>query len=384
MTDILVIDDDPAIVHLIEYSLRRRGYMVRAAENGREGLRRIEEKMPDLVILDVMMPEMDGWETCQRIRRDSNVPILMLTARSEEDDIVQGLELGADEYVAKPFSMRELLARMEATLRRAELGRQQGLAEAETQMEHLRRVILRNVSHELRTPLTLILTNLQLALKNRFGDDIEGQQRFIQAAIDSTYHLHNLIEDLIVLSALDQGEVEAIRQVIKLRFDFHKPIEQCLQRWQERHLDVRIIVEPNVTIHASRDRFKHAVAHLVDNACKFSPEGGRVNIHLAANGEGGCVLVVADEGPGIPVELREKVFERYYQVSQGDAREYGGLGVGLTIARAFARMYGGDVVILDSDTGCCVQMTLPPAPTSWETGTETFAKLPSRGFSNTL
>ena len=90
-----------------------------------------------------------------------------------------------------------------------------------------------------------------------------------------------------------------------------------------------------------------------------------MDINLAANGEGGCILTVTDQGPGIPVELCEKAFERYFQVSQGDARLYEGLGVGLTIARAFARGLGGDVVILDSDAGCRVQMTIPPAPADW-------------------
>lgn len=362
MTNILVIDDDPAIVRLIEYNLSERDYTVRTAKNGLEGLRRVEEEMPDLVILDVMMPEMDGWETCRRIRRVSNVPVIMLTARGEEDDIVRGLGLGADEYIAKPFGIRELPARVEAVLRRTEMGRQQGLVEAEVQVEQLRQAVSRNISHELRTPLTSILSNLQLMLEDKFSGDAEGQRRFVQQSLDSAHRLHRLIEDLITLSTLDQGKSETVRRVIRLPFDFCQPVERCLQCWQERRLDVHITVEPDVTIHASRNGFKQALVHLVDNACKFSSEGGRVDIHLAANGEGGCTFTVIDEGPGIPVELREKVFERYFQGSEGDARQYEGLGVGLTIARAFARMLGGDVVILDSDAGCRVQMTIPPGP----------------------
>lgn len=367
MIDVLVVDDDLAIARLLEYNLGKQGYTVRTARNGREGLRKLEERVPDLVILDVMMPELDGWETCQHIRRESNVPIIMLTSRDDEDDIVQGLRLGADEYVTKPFSIKELSARVEAVLRRAESGRQQGLAEAEAQMQQLREAITRNVSHELRTPLSIILPSLQLILEDRFGDDAEERRRFIQQSLDNIHRLHRLIEDLIALSALDQGDGEVVCQVVNLKFDFHEPVEQCLQRWQKRYLNVHIAVEPGVTIHAPRNRFKQAVVHLVDNACKFSPNGGLVKIELAANGVGGCILTVTDQGPGIPVELRERVFERYFQGSGGDARQYEGLGVGLTIARAFAQRLGGDVAILDSDTGCCLQMIIPPSPAGLDT-----------------
>lgn len=362
MKDILVIDDDPAIVRLVEYNLKEQGYAVRTAKNGREGLRRIEQKLPDLIVLDVMMPGMDGWETCQRIRETSGVPIIMLTAKGEEDDVVQGLGLGADEYVTKPFGIKALLARVEAMLRRTELSRQEGLAEAEAQMDELRQAISRNVPHELRTPLTVILASLQLALRDSFADDAEAQQQFIQQSLDSAHRLHSLVNDLIALSALDRGEVETIRQVVRLEYDFHKPVERCLQRWQDRRLDMHIAVAPVVAIHAPRGGFRQTVGHLVDNACKFSPEGGRVDVQLAANGEGGCALTVTDQGPGISVELREKVFERYFQGSKGIARLHEGLGVGLTIARAFARRLGGDVAILDSGTGCRVRMTIPPAP----------------------
>jgi len=116
---ILVIDDDRRLTTALELYLSNHGYRIVCAYDGREGLRALHEHAPDLVILDVMMPEMDGWETCQRIREVSNVPIVILTARGSESDRITGLRLGADDYVAKPFSMRELEARVEAVIRRS-------------------------------------------------------------------------------------------------------------------------------------------------------------------------------------------------------------------------------------------------------------------------
>jgi len=115
---ILVVDDDANIRQVLRFALEQAGYAVDEAENGAAGLERFEQYRPDLVILDVMMPEMDGTEVCRRIRRVSEVPVLFLSSRDDEIDRVVGLELGADDYVAKPFSPRELVARVKAILRR--------------------------------------------------------------------------------------------------------------------------------------------------------------------------------------------------------------------------------------------------------------------------
>jgi two-component system response regulator VicR len=115
---LLIIDDDTTLVNALEMYLSREGYDVHLAGNGAEGLKAFYALRPDLVVLDVMMPQMDGWETCRRIRELSTVPIVMLTAKGQETDRVMGLKLGADDYVPKPFSLKELVARIEAILRR--------------------------------------------------------------------------------------------------------------------------------------------------------------------------------------------------------------------------------------------------------------------------
>jgi DNA-binding response OmpR family regulator len=116
---ILVVDDEPAVIDLLTYNLRKANYEVRTAANGREALNLARQTQLDLILLDLMIPEVDGLEVCRELRKTSNIPIIMITARGEEIDRVVGLELGADDYLAKPFSVRELLARIKAVLRRA-------------------------------------------------------------------------------------------------------------------------------------------------------------------------------------------------------------------------------------------------------------------------
>ncbi len=115
---ILVVDDEVSIVDILKYNLEREGYRALTAYDGYEALDVFAQEAPDLVILDVMMPHMDGFQVCRKIREVSNVPVIMLTARAEEMDTVIGLEMGADDYVTKPFSMRELMARVRTSLRR--------------------------------------------------------------------------------------------------------------------------------------------------------------------------------------------------------------------------------------------------------------------------
>jgi two-component system alkaline phosphatase synthesis response regulator PhoP len=120
MSRVLVVDDDPGIVKVVRAYLEQAGFQVLAAYDGKKAMQIARHDKPDLVVLDLMLPEMDGWDVCRALRKESDVPIIMLTARVEETDKLVGLELGADDYVTKPFSPRELVARVRSVLRRVE------------------------------------------------------------------------------------------------------------------------------------------------------------------------------------------------------------------------------------------------------------------------
>lgn len=158
---ILVVDDEPGIVEILRFNLKKEGYEVLTAYDGAEGLQQALSEAPDLILLDVMLPGMDGFQVCGEIRRqDRLTPIIMLTAREEERDRVMGLELGADDYVSKPFSMRELMARVRTNLRR-----QAVLEDDATQPE----------SHVLRAGSLTVDTVRQQVRKN--GEPVELSQR---------------------------------------------------------------------------------------------------------------------------------------------------------------------------------------------------------------
>ncbi len=161
---IVVIEDEADILELLHYNLSREGYRVTASQDGEEGLRAIRDQAPDLVLLDLMLPGIDGLEICRRIKADpatSSTPIMMVTAKGEETDVVLGLQMGADDYVTKPFSPRELMARVKAVLRRGPL------KEARKDSEVITRdgLVIDSVKHSVTVdgaPVTMTATEMRL------------------------------------------------------------------------------------------------------------------------------------------------------------------------------------------------------------------------------
>lgn len=365
MYTILIIDDEPALLLGLAATIKRQGYTIFTAVDGSDGLQKAKEHTPDLIVSDVMMPPPNGFELRRLLGQDprlSSIPFIFLTARSSVEDRVSGLKEGADDYITKPFETEELLARIEAVLRRVQSARDVGREEmkiiARRDLEILKHEILQNFHHELRTPLTNILMPLELAANNRF-ENAEEQSRFLRIALSNADRLESLITDLILLSSLDQGNLNSLRQTVDSRTNILAPIQKRFERYKEKNLRLVLECPEQAVIYAPRREFTHSLVHLADNAFKFSPENGHIDIHVMPGQNGGVDIQVRDDGPGIPVELREKVFERFYQISRGDNREHDGLGLGLTIARTVFNGVGGGVLIENSPDGCRVRASIP-------------------------
>jgi len=194
---ILVVDDEQNILDLVRMYLERDGYIVLEAKNGRAALESIRKDKPDLVVLDIMLPGMDGFDVCRQARLESDVPILMLTARDEDIDKIVGLELGADDYLTKPFNPRELVARVKAILRRAETSDKSGekpQQAADVLLDPSRREVkINNLPVVLRTKefdlLHVMIENQGLVLSREkllslaWGYDFFGQTRTVDVHV---------------------------------------------------------------------------------------------------------------------------------------------------------------------------------------------------------
>ncbi len=190
MPTILLIDDDPHIRDVVRFALSREGFTVIEAEDGAQGLEMALAQAPDLLLLDIMMPELDGTEVCRRLRRISQVPIIFLSSRDEEIDRVLGLELGGDDYIGKPFSPRELVARVKAILRRME-----------APVAHERRHgLLRLDLESLRSfwgEIEVVLTATEFALLRTLAER-PGKVFAREALMDGAYDLDHYVNDRTV------------------------------------------------------------------------------------------------------------------------------------------------------------------------------------------
>ena len=196
MAKILIIDDEPNIIELVKLYLTREGFSVESAKNGADGLSMLEKTNPDLVILDIMLPDIDGFEVCKQIRARSKVPVLMLSARREDVDKIVGLELGADDYLSKPFNARELVARVKAILRRSQTGNAP-MQVIDTCGVHIdvakREVLLKGMTIKLRTKefdlLTVFARNPGVVMSRErllsevWGYDFYGETRTVDVHI---------------------------------------------------------------------------------------------------------------------------------------------------------------------------------------------------------
>lgn len=362
---ILVIDDEPNLLIGVAALLKHHGYDVIIAGNGAEGLELARNTRPDLILSDIMMPPPNGFEVKRMLGMEpelATIPFIFLSAKTGAEDRVRGIREGADDYISKPFLPEELLERIKTVFRRVEAEQARGREDmkmlAAQEMEKLRREITQNIHHEFRTPLVNVMMPLELAVTNKF-DDPQEQLHFIKMALSNLEYLDSLVTDIVLLTSLDRESLNTIRLPIDPEIHIIKPVKKRLEKYKSKNINLILDIQIQEEILLPRKEFTHALLHLADNAFKFSPPDGRVEIQIHSIPRGGVIVNVIDGGIGISKELQTRVFERFYQISQGDSRNYDGLGVGLTIVKAIVESLGGSIGFLDTDSGCHVRMAIP-------------------------
>ncbi len=357
MPDVLLIDDNRNFRLGLAANLRRAGFDVSVAAGGEEGLKLAREIRPEIIVCDLKMPELDGMAVKRALNAETamaDIPFIFLSAHVAPSTISQGLLSGADDYLAKPCDMAELIARIQTALRRESRLAIRSKLEVQQILENLKSSLPIQTSHQFRTQLGILVLSLEMA--SRKPDNVN---KYIDYAASSAFRLKVLVNTLIWLNEFDLDRCVTHRQQLNMASSFLLPLKETLEAWKEKDLKLDFRMDIGLTVSVPAHYFIHAIYHLVDNACRFSPQGGVITVHLKSNGSRGCILTIQDQGPGIPDQMRELVFERFYQIPNVYALpENHGMGLGLFLTRSFARSLNGNVTILDSTTGCLVQMIL--------------------------
>ncbi|MCD4750691.1 MAG: hybrid sensor histidine kinase/response regulator [Thermoanaerobaculales bacterium] len=365
-SSVLLVEDEENLLLGLTAIMSRAGYKVHVAKDGKSALQIARDHHPDIIVSDVMMPPPDGFELHSILRKNPEtaaIPFLFLTARTAQQDRIHGIEAGADDYITKPFDPRDLVARVHSVLRRQQLGREQGKAKARPEIERLHRKILDTVGLEMQKPVAGLLSILQRVQAERFEKNPKRLAELAEAAADNALRMDSMVKDLVTLVTLEKETTRPCLTSIALDKVFLRAVRRCHNHWTRcefRDIDLSISTHPLTTVLvADEDLLSRSIFHLVDNACKFGPDGGRVDVSLNSTPDGGCAITVRDQGPGIPQALREKVFEPFFQGFEPHPGMFGGLGLGLAIARMTARAHGGDTVVIDSPSGTAVQLVIP-------------------------
>lgn len=361
MAKLLIVDDDPFITESLKIGLSDRGYQVFAGYNGKEGVDLVGELTPDLVIIDMTMPIMDGLEATEQIRQQSDVPIIMLTAEIDEEDVIHALETGVDEFLSKPFRLNELAARIQALIRR----RQWDQTKSETEVAQLKQNLLTTMTHELRTPIATILNTLELVFASAGHIDLQSQLSFLEKVKHNTHTLNRLVEDLLLLAQIDEG-LEVLRRPFLPHVEIERIIALRQTEAEELGLIIQNEIDPTWDINGDTHKMRHLFYHLLDNALKFSRPNQTIRVWAKINGAGDIQLGVTDQGIGIHPDDHDRIFERFVQLEHGDNRSYGGLGIGLTIVKALAEAHDGCISVSSApNAGSQFVLTLPAVEADW-------------------
>lgn len=350
MNRVMIIDDESDIAESLSVTLKSQGYDVQTAPNGVEGLRKIPAFRPALVLLDVMMPGMDGFEVCRQLKSNpetQSIPVLLLTALNQPEDKVKGLNSGADDFIEKPFEEAELKARIRAFLRTKEL--HDKLEESYLrlrELERLRDSLIHMLVHDLKAPLTAIKGGLSVFSEIAGADQSipETVHQLLLNAESNSQRLLDMIQDILDVNRLEENKLPVTVEKVDLKKTVNLCLDLLTPTAQLRHVRLENKIEDILPpLSADSSLTQRVLTNLLSNSLKFTDSGGSVSVSARLVEKGTAVeCVVADTGIGIPSHVLPRLFEKFFQ---GDNAEISrkGQGLGLAFCRLAMESQGGRI-----------------------------------------
>lgn len=395
MTRVLHIEDDASNRLLVSKVLTRAGYEVVDACTGIEGVQLADQVSPDIVLIDINVPDLDGYEVILRLRGldRKGYPIVAVTADGDRD---LALSVGADGFIRKPLDINRLPQALEGYISGARdtsggspdghlkeltyriVGRLERkvreLSEAKARLENmaeLRYAFLRNVSHELATPMTPVVGYLRLLLAEELGPLTPLQRKSLESVQSSTHRLRKVIDKLLDVSSLETGAMHFYAREYSFLSVVKTAVADSAPRFREQNIQVHESYEDfDDRALGDEDKLKRALIHVLDNAGKFSAKGGEVGVEVK-NENGRFGVFVADSGPGVRGEDLQRILEPLYQADGSVTRTHGGVGLGLAFAKDVADAMMGELELESPPkgpvagrtfTGTVVRLFISPFP----------------------
>lgn len=370
---ILIVDDIPANIQILGNILSTENFQIAYAQSGQQALAVVKHQKLDLILLDIMMPYMDGFEVCRTLRSQketAEIPIIFLTAKADMESIIKGFEVGGQDYITKPFNAAELLARVNThillheqkknlktlneDLENRVLKRTRELDSAYKRLDHLEKAktdFLSIISHELRTPLNGLAGLSTLLSQTDLNDE---QKEYIRYLKDVSDRLARLSEVALLITSLKVQKYEADLMPTAVKYlvesaalTFGKKDKNSSPRLKLRN------VTKDVMISAASDLIKKSLEFILENAKNHIRSNGEIELSVEADKESVEILCL-DNGPGFDQEALEHPFELFYN---SDIAHTQGTGLSLAAVKLIMDIHGGNLKIENRETGgACVRL----------------------------
>ncbi len=368
---ILIVDDIPKNLQVLSSILNKEGYQISFAANGSQALSVVNTTDPDLILLDIMMPEMDGYEVCKILKSQEetrDIPVIFLTGKAETDDIIEGLKIGAVDYITKPFNSTELLTRVKTHLelklsRDAIVHYNKQLEEAQDELKVLnanKDKFFSIVAHDLRGPFSGFMGLSELLTEDFDQLEKEEIMQIGDSLNKAAKRLFSLIENLLEWSRAQMGRIEYIPSNV----DLYDAVEKIIQIFKDtadnKNIEMLNNIEKDTYVFADNDMLSTILRNLSSNALKFTPRGGSINYSTGKNDNSFIEISISDSGVGMSEEVIDKIFRIDTKHSTPGTEKEQGTGLGLLLCKEFVEKNGGKISVESKiNEGTTFTFTLP-------------------------
>jgi CheY-like chemotaxis protein len=361
---VLVVDDEPANVELIVRRLTGNGYETLTAGNGHDAIAIATKEQPDLILMDIMMPGLDGWQATRLLKGDpktANIPVVFVTARDRPEDVAAGFEAGGMMYVNKPVEPVELFARVRQAIYMKRL--QDDLRRKNEDLQRLessRQELIGMLGHDIRNLANSVVAFLQLARMGELTPDRPEFAQLLGLSEANIAEVLRMVNALLDVYKMEEGRLEAVAGVNKLGDVVRKSFAQLTPEAMAKGIALVERIPDDTTVFIDAGLIVRVLTNLISNAIKHTPGGGTVTIDAQPSSADSIVVRVTDTGPGIPEADASHVFDRFYQTDTGRSR--GGTGLGLAFCKLAVELHGGKIGVANGgQAGAIIEFTIPAA-----------------------
>ena len=375
----MVVDDEEKNIKLLKRMLSSENYTFNEALNGEKALELVHDFRPDLILLDVMMPGINGFEVCQKLKHDEetkSIPIVMVTALSEKVHRLKAMESGADDFVSKPVDSAEVVIRVKSLLRIKSyhdkiLNNYEEIASKNKKLLKLEKVkdgLIHMIVHDLRNPLSAIFGHIDLLLqvKDKLG---HKQINNLETCMDYCQELKGMIDSLLDIYKMEEGKMQLNIE----QSDVEMLIKDSMQPFFIKATEKQIVIshehsDQNLSIEVDRSLIKRVFANLINNAIRHTPSGGTIKISADTYQNNGNIHVkVEDTGNGIAPAFHQKIFDKFEQVKlRKSDSSVGASGLGLAFCKLAVEAHEGKIWVESEGEGqgTNFQFILPVKPSN--------------------